>query len=152
MGPSIIVVTAIGLAVSTVLVVLSIRAGRRPPVHRALWIIALVALGISILFRLFLLVGIAMSGAPADALPILMGDLAVVGAFVAAFWRPAWTGWTLIGSALALPAIAWLLDTTTGLGLPEQSAAPAMLGFYAVPAIITGVLLILCEVRRRRPN
>ena len=85
MGMAIIIVTAIGLVVGLSVLLVSLRGERQPPVHRVLWIIAMIALGASIAFRLVLLVGISIAGGFAGAVPVLIGNLAVVGLFTAAF-------------------------------------------------------------------
>lgn len=144
MGAQLIYVTAVGLVASIVLVTLSLRAGRHQPAHRVLWIIALVAIGASLVYRMTIVIGLLFQGTFMDALPILVGELAVAGVFVAVFWRPAWSGWFLITSAFVLPAFNLLLEFL-GSSLWERTVSPQMFGFYGLPAIVTGVLLVLSE-------
>ena len=145
MGSWLILVTGIGLAASAVLVILSVRAGRQHPVHRVPWIIAIVALCISVVFRLTVTIGTMASSTILDGVPILVGNLAVVVGIVAAFWRPAWTGWVLIASAAVLPTIALLIGLVLGPPAMEPEIAPVMLGFYGIPAVISGILLVVSE-------
>lgn len=148
MGPQLIFVTLTGLVGSVALLIVSMRAGRRPPVHRLLWLLAVIALGASIAFRLTLIVGMIAAGEFEAPAPIVIGDLAVAAVFVSAFWRPAWSGWFLMGTAVVLPAMNWVLELLAGLSVNQSTEIP-MLGFYALPALITGTLLALSERSKR---
>ena len=108
MGVGALVVTSAGLLASLVVLGLAWRREPRLVTHRALWIVALIALVLSILFRLG------------------------------------------IGTAVVLPALTWPLEQLLE-GASESSAAPAMLGFYALPALLTGVLLVLSTRGHARP-
>ncbi len=146
MGTGLLITTVVGLIASAGLVIVSLHSGRRAPVHRVPWIIAIVALSVSILFRVALFIGTAINGSLLGSLPILLGNLAVGGALVAAFWQPRWTGWTLMGSALVLPALNWILETLLG----SEWTTPA-LAFFAIPALVTGELLVL-SMKSKRVN
>ena len=143
MGSGLIVVTGIGLVASIILLALSIRAGRIDPVHRMLWIIAIVVLSLTVAYRMLLIVGTMANVSFLAGLPIFVGNFAVVGTIVAAFWRPAWTGWTLIGSAIALPLITLLLAALLGPSILPLETAPVVAGFYGIPAVVSGVLLVV---------
>lgn len=142
MTATVTLVTALGLLVTIVLLVASFRRPPVPPQHRVLWIIGLVLIGISIAFRLVLLIGVSFNGSVNDRLAIILGSLAVVLVFIAAFRQPAWAGWVLIGTAITLPLLTWGASAMAGDVDPLEVAAP-MAGFYGIPAIITGGLLVL---------
>lgn len=134
--------TVVGLAAATTLLVLTLRRPVRPPQHRVLWIVALILIGASIAFRLVLLVGLTINAGPLDAGTVATGSLAVVLVFLAAFRQPSWAGWALIASAGVVPLLTWLLGIVTGEPSAGQVAGP-MLFSYGIPAVITGVLLVL---------
>lgn len=140
MGDSLIVVTSLGFVTALSVLVATLRAGRRDPVRRVPWIIALVLIGISLVFRLAIIVGTSLAASYSAAVPIAVGELAVAAVFAVAFLRPAWGGWLLIGTALALPAVSALLDLAGDA--MEQSYAVAILGFYSIPATVSGALLL----------
>ena len=148
-GSAVLIVIALGLLTSVVMVVLALRAGRVRPVHRWPWAIALIALAAATCFHGA--VGIAMlgSGSPADAVGVLMGTTALAGALVLAVWRPAWAGWLLIATGLAQPALLWVLQMLTGSTADQGIPAEGMLAVYGVPAVITGVILVLSAWHRR---
>ena len=143
MGNEILVTTSVGVIASIVLLILSFRAGRSKPTHKVPWVIALVLLGISIVFRSFTVTVGALNEQAMEVLPIFIGNLAVIGAFVAAFWQPRLTGWFLIGSAFAMPLITLVTEATISDRFPEETAAAVMFGSYSIPSIITGTLLVL---------
>lgn len=151
MGADFLIVTGLGFIAALVLLVFALRAGRQMPEHRVLWIIALTALGISIIFRFVIFIGATTQGAIADVLPVLVGNIAVILVFISAFWQPRWTGWVLIGSALAMPLLSLLFELLAGNGSLDQSVIPGLTGSYSIPAVITGTLLVLSvRVRNSR--
>ena len=89
-----------------------------------------------------------VTGNPADGIGVLMGATALAGALFLAVWRPAWAGWTLIATGLAQPALLWVLQFISGSGVEEGVPAEGMLAFYGVPALITGVVLLLSTWHR----
>ena len=140
MTGSLTIVTVVGFIAAATVLVTTLRAGRREPVRRVPWVIALVLIGISLVFRLVIVFGITMAASYADAVPIAIGELAVAAVFAVAYLRPAWGGWLLIGTALGIPALSALLDLLAGeIG---ESATAAMLGSYSVPAIVSAALLL----------
>lgn len=143
MGNEILITTSVGVIASVVLLILSFRVGRSKPTHKALWVIALVLLGISIVFRSFTVTVGALNEQAMEVLPVFIGNLAVIGVFVAAFWQPRLTGWFLIGSAFAMPLITLIAEFTLSDRFPEETAAAVMVGSYSIPSIITGTLLVL---------
>lgn len=143
MGADFLIVTGLGFVAAVMLLIFSLRAGKRAPQHRALWIIALIALGISILFRFVIFIGASTQGAINDVLPVLVGNLAVILVFVSALWQPRWTGWFLLGSALAVPLISLVFEALMSDRQLDESVVSGLLIFYSIPAIITGTLLVL---------
>ncbi len=141
MEPSAIV----GVIVTVVLLILSFRAGRSTPTNNVLWVIALVLFGISVAFRFTIVIGGALNEQAMNVLPVFIGNIAVVGVFVAAFWQPRLTGWFLIGSAFAMPLLTLILETTVSETFPEETVAVVMVGSYSIPSILAGVLLVLSE-------
>ena len=146
---TVFVVICLGLLTSLVMVVLALRAGRVRPVHVWPWGIAIAAITAAALFHGAIGIGVLVSGNGADALAVLMGTAALSGAVILAAWRPAWAGWTLVATGLAQPALLWLLQVIVGTPVDEGIPAEGMLAFYGVPAIITGVLLLLSTWHRR---
>lgn len=149
MPVSLFPITILGLVASAVVLVPALRAGRQAPAHKIPWIFALVGIGASILFRLTLTIGMIVQGAFIDLLPILIGNLAVGCVLVIAFWRPRWAGLLLIGTAVGLPLVNVILEVLMGSGLGSDSITFVMLGFYALPATITGILLVFSTWRRK---
>jgi hypothetical protein len=143
MGKEIFITVIIGLIAAVVLLTMSFRAGRTKPNHDVLWVIALVLLGISIVFRFIIVLGGVMNERIVEALPVLIGNIAVIGVFVAAFWQPRLTGWFLIASAFAMPLITLISEATLSEIFPEETATVVMVGSYSLPAIIAGTLLVL---------
>ncbi len=143
MGNEIFITVIIGLIAVVVLLTMSFRAGRSRPTNNVLWVIALVLLGISIVFRFIIVLGGVMNEQIVEALPVLIGNIAVIGVFVAAFWQPRLTGWFLIASAFAMPLITLISEATLSEIFPEETATVVMVGSYSLPAIIAGTLLVL---------
>jgi uncharacterized membrane protein YwaF len=143
MGNEMFVTTIAGFIACVVLLILSFRAGRSTPTNKVLWVIALVLLGISIALRFTFVIGGVLNEQATEVLPILIGNAAVIGAFVAAFWQPRLTGWFLIGSAIVMPLLTIIAETTVRGGFPEETMAAVMVGSYSIPSIITGTLLVL---------
>ena len=147
-GP-VAVVVALGLIASAVIAVLALRAGRQPPLHRVPWILALVALAGSVVFHGSIAVVMLANADGWSGAVVGMGTLALAGTVVAAIWRPAWAGWALVASAILQPALLWLLQavaaTSSAEGLPPEGMAMS----YSMPAIITGVLLLISAWRPR---
>ena len=142
MSPVVTYVTFAGLLVTIGLLSAAMLRPAQTPVHRVPWVIALVFIGISIGVRLVILVGVAFNGSITDVLPILIGNLAVLLVFIAAFRQPAWAGWVLIGTAITLPLLTWGGSAIAGERDPLEVAAP-MAGFYGIPALITGGMLVV---------
>lgn len=143
MGNELYITVIVGLIAAIVLLVMSFRAGRSRPNHEVMWIIPLVLLGISIVYRFIIVIGGALNEQAMAVLPVFIGNLAVIGAFVAAFWQPRLTGWFLIGSAFAMPLITLIAEATFSERFPGETAAVVMFGSYSIPSIITGTLLVL---------
>jgi hypothetical protein len=143
MGNELYVTVIIGLIAAVILLTLSFRAGRIKPNHNVLWVIALVLLGISIVYRFITVTVGALNEQATEVLPVFIGNLAVLGVFVAAFWQPRLTGWFLIGSAFAMPLITLIAEATISERFPEETIAAVMFGSYSIPSIITGTLLVL---------
>ena len=144
----VLIVIVAGFATSVVMVALAVRAGRVPPAHPWLWWIALAAVVAAALFHLVIGLG-ALAAGTQDAAGILLGATALIGAVILAVLRPAWAGWTLIATGLGQPALLWLLQAVVGTPVNEGIPAEGMLAFYGVPAVITGVLLLLSTWHRR---
>lgn len=144
----VLVVIAVGFVTSVVMVALAVRAGRVRPVRPWLWWIALAAIGAAAVFHLVIGLGALASGT-ADAAGVLLGATALIGAVILAALRPVWAGWTLIATGLGQPALLWLLQVIAGAPVNEGIPAEGMLAFYGVPAVITGVLLLLSARHRR---
>lgn len=146
MGLELLYVTVTGLIAALVLLVVSIRRDRREPMHKVPWIIALVALGGSLVFRLVLITGLVVASQPMAAVPIIVGELAVACVLLAAFRRPALAGWFLIATAVIAPALAYIVSLFTDtLG---ESPAFVMIVSYSLPSLITAILLIVSEYQR----
>lgn len=143
MGNELYVTVIVGVIASIVLLTLSFRAGRIKPNHNVLWVIALVFLGISIVYRFIIVAGGILNEQATEVLPVLIGNLAVIGVFVAAFWQPRLAGWFLIGSAFAMPLITLIAEATISERFPGETAAAVMFGSYSIPSIVTGTLLVL---------
>ena len=143
MGNEVLIATIVGVIASVVLLILSFRSGRSTPTNKVLWVIALVLLGISIAFRFTTVTVGALNEQAIEVLPILIGNIAVIGAFVAAFWQPRLTGWFLIGSAFAMPLLTLILEITVSGRFPEETVAVVMVGSYSIPSVITGTLFVL---------
>ena len=143
MGSEILVTTIVGVIASVVLLVLSLRAGRSKPTNKVLWVIALVLLGISIAYRFTIVIAGTLNEQAMEVFPILIGNIAVIGVFVAAFWQPRWTGWFLIGSAFVMPLLTLIVETVARGEFSEETTAVVMVGSYSIPSIITGTLLVL---------
>ena len=143
MGNEVLVATIVGVIASVVLLILSFRAGRSTPTNKVLWVIALVLLGISIAYRFTTVTVGALNEQAMEVLPILIGNIAVIGVFVAAFWQPRLTGWFLIGSAFVMPLLTLIVETTARGEFSEETMAVVMVGSYSIPSIITGTLLVL---------
>jgi hypothetical protein len=143
MGNEIFITVIIGLIAAVILLTLSIRAGRSRPANNVLWVIALVLLGISIVFRFIIVLSGLLNERITEVLPVLIGNIAVIAVFVAAFWQPRLTGWFLIGSAFAIPLITLIAEALFSERFPEEMAAAVMVGSYSLPSIITGTLLVL---------
>jgi hypothetical protein len=143
MGNEVLITAIVGVIASVVLLVLSFRAGRSTPLNRVLWIIALVLLGISIAFRFAIVTGGVLNEQAMGILPVLIGNIAVIGAFVAAFWQARLTGWFLIGSAFVMPLLTLIVETTARGEFSEETMVVVMVGSYSIPSIITGTLLVL---------
>lgn len=147
-GP-VAVVVALGLIASAVVVVLALRAGRQPPVHRIPWVLALVALGGSVLFHGSIAVVMLTNADGWSGVVVGMGTIALAGALLAAVWRAAWGGWLLIATAALQPALLWLLQAVTATSSTEGLPPEGMAMTYSVPAVITGVLLLISAWRPR---
>lgn len=145
MGNEILFTAIVGVIATVVLLILSFRAGRSTPSNFVLWVIALVLIGISVAFRFTIVIGGTLNEQAIEVLPVLIGNIAVIGVFVAAFWQPRLTGWFLIGSAFAMPLLTLILETTVSGIFPEETVAAVMVGSYSIPSIIAGVLLVLSE-------
>ena len=143
MGMSFSFVTGIGFLGALVLLIASVRAGRQQPHLPVLWIISIVALSASILFRFALFVGSSIQGSPLATLPILIGNLAVILVLISVFWQPSWSGWFLIGSAVAMPLISLLFELVVIQVKPDDVITPVVLISYSLPALITGILLLI---------
>ena len=143
MGNEVLIATIVGVIASVVLLLLSFRSGRSTPTNKVLWVIALVLLGISIAYRFTTVTVGALNEQAMEVLPILIGNIAVIGAFVAAFWQPRLTGWFLIGSAFVMPLLTLIVETTARGEFSEETMAVVMVGSYSIPSIITGTLLVL---------
>lgn len=148
MSPVVTYVTVVGLLAGIGVLTAALLRPPQAPLHRVPWVIALVFIGISIAFRLVILVGVTINGSITDVLPIAFGNLAVLLVFIAAFRQPAWAGWALIGTAVVLPLLTWGASAIAGEPDPLEVAAP-MAGFYGIPAIVTGSLLVLSVTWRR---
>ena len=103
----------------------------------------MVLLGISVAFRFIIVMGGLLNEQGIEVLPVLVGNLAVIIVFVAAFWQPRLAGWTLIGSAIAMPLMTLIAEAIFNERFPEETVALVMTGTYSVPAIVTGTLLVL---------
>lgn len=145
MGLNFSFVTGLGFLAAVIFLVASLRAGRQRPHHQVLWIIGVVALIASVIFRFVLFIGASAQGSPLDALPILIGNLAVILVVVSAFFQPLWSGWLLIGSAIAMPLLSLLFEllASDGSSIDSVSVAPAVLIAYSLPALITGALFLI---------
>jgi len=143
MGNEVLITAIVGVIASVVLLVLSFRAGRSTPDNKVLWVIALVLLGISIAFRFIIVTGGVLKEQAVEILPVLIGNIAVIGVFVAALWQARLAGWVLIGSAVVMPLLTLILETAAQGEFPEESVAVVMMGSYSVPSIIAGTLLVL---------
>lgn len=140
------VVVTVGFVISAVLTFAAIRQGRRNPVHRPIWIIALVVLSIDVAYHVLIsIAAIATGGWEATWLAI--GTLAIAGVLVSAVFQPSWAGWWFIASAALMPAVLVVSDLI--LQPSEDSELPLMimLAFYSTRAIIVGLLLVFsCRV------
>ncbi len=144
-----ILVTGLGLAAVIALVVLSLRAGRVPRERRLPWVLAVIALSLSVAWRLVMITGALVAESFSIALPMVLGNLAVAGVLLAAFWRPRWAGWTLIGTAVVLPLLSWVLWLVIP-GEKLSSIPPAVMAMtYGVPALVVGGLLLLSATPKR---
>ena len=143
MGNETFITVTVGVIGSIVLLIMSLRAGRSKPTFNVPWIIALVLLGVSIAFRFIIVAGGLMNEQVMAMLPVLIGNIAVIGVFVAAFWQARWAGWFLIGTAFAMPLVTLIAEATMSDRFPEETAALVMVGSYSIPSIITGTLLVL---------
>lgn len=136
-------VTGVGLLGALILLIASIREGRVKPHHQVLWIIGIVALSVSIIFRLAIFIGTSIQGFPLGSLPIAIGNIAVILVLVSVFWQPLWAGWFLIGSAIVIPLLSVLFELVV-LGVTlENLVTPVMLISYSLPALITGTLFVI---------
>ena len=143
MGIEFSYVTAVGLVGALVLMVTSVRAGRQVPHIRALWIIGIIALSASILFRLAITIGTSIQGFFLASLPIVIGNIAVALVLVSVFWQPLWSGWFLIGSAVVMPLLSVLFELLVLQANLDELVTPVILMTYSLPALITGALFII---------
>lgn len=135
-------VVSVGLAVGVVLLVLALRAGRHRPRHPALFWVGFVLLALDTAFHIPLGVGSVIAGGPAAAW-LLIGALAFGAALWLAFIRPDWAGWALIGTAVGLPVILIVGSAITPADPQGETPWQVMLGFYSLPALVMGTLLVL---------
>lgn len=143
MGIEFSYVTSVGLLGALILLIASVREGRVKPHLQVLWIIGIVALSLSIIFRLAIFVGTSLQGFPLGSLPIAIGNVAVILVLISVFWQPLWTGWFLIGSAFVMPLLSVLFELLVLDVKFDDLVTPVMLISYSLPAIITGTLFII---------
>lgn len=143
MGVEFSFVTGIGLLAAVILLIASLRAGRVQPHHQIPWIIGIVALSLSIIFRLSIFIGTSIQGFPLGSLPVAIGNVAVILVLISVFWQPLWTGWFLIGSAFVMPLLSVLFELLVLDVKFDDLVTPVMLISYSLPSIITGTLFII---------
>jgi hypothetical protein len=143
MGNEILITVIVGVIAAIILLIMSFRAGRSKPEIYIPWVIALVLLGISIAFRFIIVIGGLLNEQSLEILPVLIGNIAVIGVFVAAFWQSRLAGWFLLGSAFAMPLITLIAEAAFNDRFPEETVAVVMVGTFSFPSIITGILLVL---------
>lgn len=135
-------VVGVGLAVGVVLLVLALREGRHRPRHPALFWVGFVLLALDTALHIPLGVGSVIAGGPMASW-LLIGTLAFGAVLWLAFIRPDWAGWALIGTAAGLPAILVLGSAITPAEPDFETPWQVMLGFYSLPALVMGTLLVL---------
>ena len=143
MGAEFSYVTGVGLLAALILLIASLRKGRVKPHLQVLWIIGIVALSASILFRLAIIVGTSVQGFFLASLPIVIGNIAVALVLVSVFWQPLWSGWFLIGSAFVIPLLSVLFELLVLDVTLDNLVTPVMLMSYSLPALITGTLFVI---------
>ena len=135
---------AVGFAFALGVLVMAILARREAPVHTVLWAIALGLLVLRALFSLSIGIGVLLASDRSWAFAI--GAAALTLLVPAAVLRPRWAGIALLVTAVAQPAILFVLGRLSGLA-GEEFPVEVMLGFYSVPVSIIGALLILSTIR-----
>ena len=143
MGAEFSYVTGVGLLAALILLIASLRKGRVKPHLQVLWIIGIIALSASILFRLAIIVGTSIQGFFLASLPIVIGNIAVALVLVSVFWQPLWSGWFLIGSAVVMPLLSMLFELLVLQTNLDELVTPVILMTYSLPALITGALFII---------
>lgn len=140
---------AVGFLLAAVALAMAIASGREAAVHRTLWIVGLVLLSLRALFSVAIGTGvlIASSGMWAFAL----GAVALVLLVPTAYLRPRWAGIVLLVTAVVQPAL--LLALRPLAGTRDEFPVEVMLGFYSVPAVIIGGVLLASTIAwGRRPD
>lgn len=143
------VVTGLGLVSALFLLVVSIRAGRRTPANHVWWIVALVLLGIGTLAHIPLTVGAVINGG-VDGGWVIPGSVAIGLTWWAAFLRPLWCSWLLIASAIVMPTLISLVPLLAGVSESDNVPPPIVFVTYGVPALVSGLFLLLSEHRSPR--
>ncbi len=140
------VVVTVGFFISAALTFVAVREGRRAPVHRVLWIIALVVLSIDVAYHVVVsIAAIATGGWETTWLAI--GTLAIAGVLASAVFQPSWAGWWFIASAALMPAVLVVSDLILQPSEDSQIPLIIMLTFYSTRAVIVGLLLVFsCRV------
>lgn len=136
---------AIGLALASGVLVMSLLAGRRPPIHTALWAVGLSLLVLRAVFSVAIALGVLVASEASWAFAI--GAVALVTTIPIAVLQPRWAGITLLVSAVLQPTVLFVLGRVAGVpqeGFPVE----VMLVFYSLTVAVIGGLLIASTLGR----
>lgn len=130
---------AVGFALASGVLVMSLLAGRTPPTHTALWAIGLSLLVLRALLSLAIGAGVMLSSDASWAFTI--GAVALVVTIPIAVLQPRWAGITLLVSAVLQPALLFALGRLAGVS-DQEFPVEVMLGFYSLTVAVIGGVLV----------
>lgn len=134
-------VTWVGFVAAGVVLIEATLRARVRAVYQVPWIIGLVVMGVGVAFTISMSVGTILEGGIGGSW-IILGVIAKGLVLWTAFLQPRWAGWVLVCTAVVAPIIGsgipWLIDSSR-----EVFPVFPLAGFYSLPAIVTGALLIL---------